>query len=377
MFERPEAFLLLFLFLLLFSFSRWRKRKASLGFPNLASLNSKIPKPSWLKKNFVPLTGGLAIFFFVLALVNPLHNVERSREVKETRLIVMVEDLSGSMYSETDGISKVNLSLNAAKKFVDLRLSEEINSDYISLIAFASYSKLITPFTNDPNVILRGINLLRRDDCEVGSGTEASEAIWLSINLFLNYLPKDERPTVGELMSMRNSLYGGDGGDVWLPESLREKDFGKGKILVFMSDGEFYLPSPSQGSVKANYYGYGYSSSYTPNLVRAVRLMRLLGIKCYFLLTEPNLDDRIKNELFSISKHRNVNSVGHIFELEENLGNINKIYRQIDELEKTELILQGFSQKKGGGNLFFHIGLMFFLLHIFFRYIKNFRKIET
>ena len=370
MFQRPEAFLLLLLLLPLLLLRR--KKKNQLGFPNLKGLTSKIPQASWMKRNLLKVLEALTITLFVIALANPLQTVEKSREVKETRLIVMVEDLSGSMYSEVDPDNpnserKYVLVLNAAHKFAGLRFdnTKEPSSDYLALIAFADYAKLICPFTNDMDIINRRIEFLKKNDGQVGSGTEVSEAVWLTINLFINYLPKEERPTAGEIMSMKESLIGNDEGDIWIPKSLRGKDFGKGKIAIFLSDGEFYISGAYDTRGKM------------PNAVRAIRLMRMLGIKSYFILMKPEVDPRVEQAITSAKNEKELKTAGQILALKTDMSNVDKVYDKVNELEKTQLILEDFRQKKGTSWEFTLLGFISLVIYAFLNYSKSFRRIET
>ena len=376
MFQRPEAFLLLFLFILLLLF----RKKVSLGFPNLKGLKAKVPQASWTKRNLIKVLSALTFALFVLALANPLYTVEKSREVKETRLIVLVKDLSGSMSSDISGNyytssskRKYEIALDAGKKFVDLRLEDAESSDYLALIAFADYAKLASPFTDDPNIIKKKLDDISpgtqyHKDMGIGTCTEASEAIWLCINLFLNYLPKDERPSVGELMSMKESLLGPDDGEIWLPPSLQGKDFGTGKVIIMMSDGEFYI----QDTV----YEYHYVSSH-PNIVRAIRLMRKLGIRGYFLLTDTGINERIKQAITMASDAKDLETAGQIFELKADMSNIEQVYQKIHELEKTKLVLEGYEQTKGTSRFFTLLGILSLLCLAFLAYSRFFRKLEN
>lgn len=371
MFQRPEAFLLLLLLLPLLLLRR--KRKNLLGFPNLKGLTSKIPQASWIKRNLLKVLEALTIILFVIALANPLQTVEKSREVKETRLIVLVEDLSGSMYGYTNSENpnsekKYILVLNSAHKFAGLRFdnTKEPSSDYLAIIAFADYSKLICPFTNDMEIIHRRIEFLKHNDGQVGSGTEISEAVWLTINLFINYLPKEERPTAGEIMSLKEALVGDDDGDIWIPKSLRDKDFGKGKIAIFLSDGEFYLSTAYDTVGKK------------PNAIRAIRLMRMLGIKSYFILMNLNVvDPRVEKAVTSAKNEKELKTAGQILALKQDMSNIDKVYDNINELEKTQLILEDFRQKKGTSWAFTLLGFISLVIYAFLNYSKPFRRIEN
>lgn len=373
MFQRPEAFLLLLLFLLVLWIER--KRKESVHFPNLAAMKSHVPQASWAKRNLVPLLGALAFSSFVIALADPMYTVQRSREVKETRLIVLVEDMSGSMESyvgTSDGsgfdyesnkpsepyIKKCELALDGAKKFVSLRLN-----DYIALIAFADYAKLASPFTIDHEIIAQKLDDLRPEskyakDMDVGSGTNAAEAIWLVINLFINQMPKKDRPSVGELMDMRASLYGStEKGELYIPPSLRGKDFGKGKVLVLLSDGEFYIEDKGL------------------NVLRAIKLMRHLGIKSYFLLINKDIDSRVEQAV-TLADSKDLETAGMIFPLEPNLSNVQLVYSLINELEKTKVVVEKVDSKKSGSEFFVLLGLAILLGHVFLKYSKKFRKPE-
>ncbi|MBM3199967.1 VWA domain-containing protein [Candidatus Woesearchaeota archaeon] len=369
MLQRPEAFLLLLLLLPLLLLRK--KKKNQLGFPNLKGLTSKIPQASWMKRNLLKILEALTITLFVIALANPLQTVEKSREVKETRLIVIVEDLSGSMYNSVDYYnpslgSRHILALDSAHKFAGLRFdnTKEPSSDYLALIAFADYSKLICPFTNDMEIIHRRIEFLKVNDGQVGGGTEISEAVWLTINLFINYLPKEERPTVGEIMSMKEALIGNDEGDIWLPKSLKGKDFGKGKIAIILSDGEFYISSAYDIRGK------------TPNAIRAIRLMRMLGIKSYFILMNPQVDPRLEKAITSAKNEKELRTAGQILALKPDMSNIDRVYDKINELEKTQLILEDFRQKKGTSWAFTLLGFVSLVVYAFLSYSKPFRRIE-
>lgn len=379
LFQNPIAFLLLPLFFFLL----WLKsrKKETIGFPNLTTLKEKEPKVSWLKKklirlerNLVPLLKIVVISIFVVALANPLYSIDKVRKVKETRLILHVQDASGSMtpgyrgnmYSRSLSC-KSDVAIDGAKRFMELR-----SDDYMALIAFASNARLITPgFTTDYNLIKKKLEDIRWNtrytrDMELGGSTEAGEALWLSLSLFLNYLPREERPSVSELMDMRDSLISSEGSeDFYIPPSLREKDFGKGKIVILYTDAEF------------EYYA---SSSERLNVLKLVRLLRHFGIKIYLLLADTSperIDVRLINAITLAENKEELKTAGKVFPLKgDDLSGVNTVFDQINELEKTELVLENYDETKGLRHVSTLVGIFFLLGYMFLKYHNRFRKPE-
>ena len=371
-FQYPIAFLLL----PLFSFLLWLKsgKKESVGFPNLTTLQERIPQASWYKRHLVPLLGVITISIFVVALVNPNYSIEKVREVKETRLMIKVQDLSGSMEPyrspgpDRKIICKADVALEGAKRFIDLR-----PHDYIALIAFASYAKLVTPgFITDHKLIQKKLNDIRPGtECNkhmyLGDSTDAAEAFWLSLSLFLNSLPSNERPSLGEIMDMRVSLMSSEeGGDFYIPPSLRGKDFGKGRIVIFYTDGQF------------DYYSYAYTERL--NVLKLIRLMRHFGIKIYLLLADTKLKDvdhRLINTITLARDKEELKTAGKVFTLQgDDLSSVNTVYDQINELEKTKLVVENYNEIRGTMQILTLIGIVFLLGYIFLKYHNRFRRPE-
>lgn len=373
LFQNPIAFLLLPLFFFLL----WLKsrKKETIGFPNLTTLKEKTPQASWLKRNLVPLLKIVTISIFVVALANSLYSIEKVREIKETRLILHVQDASGSMTPGYRGLMydgsslrcKSDVAIDGAKRFMELR-----SDDYMALIAFASSAKLITPgFTTDHSLIKKKLDDIRwntkyNKDMELGGSTEAGEALWLSLSLFLNYLPREERIPVSELMDMRDSLLSSEGTeDFYIPPSLRGKDFGKGRIVIFYTDAEF------------DYYA---SSTERLNVLKLVRLLRQFGIKIYLLLADTSLeriDVQLINAITLANNKEELKTAGKIFPIKgDDLSGVNTVFDQINELEKTELILESYDETKGLRHVLTLIGIFFLLGYMLLKYHNRFRKPE-
>lgn len=372
LFQNPIAFLLLPLFFFLL----WLKsrRKENIGFPNLTTLKEKAPQASWFKRRLVPLLKIVTISIFVVALANPLYSVEKVREVKETRLILHVQDVSGSMTPGYRGIMysrslrcKSDVAIDGAKRFMELR-----SDDYMALIAFASSARLITPgFTTDHNLIKKKLDAIRWDtdynrNMGIGGSTEAGEALWLSLSLFLNYLPREERPSVRELMDMRDSLFSSEGTeDFYIPHSLREKDFGKGKIVILYTDAEFDYYAPSSDRL---------------NVLKLVRLLRHFGIKIYLLLADTSperVDVRLINAITLANNKEELKTAGKIFPIKgDDLSGVNAVFDQINELEKTQLVLESYDETKGLRHVLTLVGIFFLLGYMFLKYHNRFRKPE-
>lgn len=373
LFQNPIALLLLPLFF----FILWLKsrKKETIGFPNLTTLKEKAPQASWLKRNLVPLLKIVTISIFVVALANPLYSVEKVREVKETRLILHVQDTSGSMTPGYRGMMysralrcKSDVAIDGAKRFMELR-----SDDYMALIAFASSAKLVTPgFTTDYNLIKKKLEDIRWNTqynkaMELGGSTEAGEALWLSLSLFLNYLPREERISVSDLMDMRYSLISSEGvEDFYIPPSLREKDFGKGRIVILYTDAEF------------DYYA---TSDERLNVLKLVRLLRHFGIKIYLVLADTSLERinvQLINAITLAGNKEELKTAGRIFPIKgDDLSGVNTVFDQINELEKTELILESYDETRGLRHVLTLVGI-FFLLggYMLLKYHNSFRKPE-
>ena len=322
--EYPLALLLLLLAPLFLVLRRHTRLKLPFPaiFPEMASL-----RPGFWKRNYNGILFSLVYACLVLSLVNPGYSKETVEDFIESKWLFLALDLSGSMkrpVSRFSDQSLGDLALDGIASFIDMRRDK----DYIGLVAFSSYAKLLAPLTFDKDLLKAKLALVRSKnnsriyrELGAGGGTNASEAVWLSLSAFFSMLPEENRLSVEQIAGMRGFLLGAPGALLDIPQKIRHATPGKGMAVILFTDGRI---EPTQ---RAHVRRGG-----LPNLVNIITLMKAIGVRFYIISVGGEIDEAVEKAMEPTADEA---SVGRIFVTSKGLNRdqIEEVYREIDILE--------------------------------------------
>lgn len=315
-FETPWALLGLLVPLLLYAWRRWRGRKrAAVSFSSLA--NARRVEYSW-RRQLVWLPGAfrfLAWCLLCLALARPQAGREQIRDASQGIAIQMLLDRSSSMSQEMEYDNRRMNRLEAVKSvfasFVfgdkDKRLPGRPN-DLVGMITFARYPDTICPLTLGHATLrpfLEGVQLanIRSED-----GTNIGDALALAAARLQTAEETLARQTRKDASTYKI----------------------KSKVIILLTDGENNcgkrsIAEAAELAVKWNIkvYAVGVSGGHGANVINT-----LLGQFKVAANTAP-FDTRPLQEL--------AEKTGGIFRLATDSESLLAIYREIDQLERSEV----------------------------------------
>lgn len=277
--------------------------KTIISFPHVGSLTD-ISSIKTLLLRWLPIFRYLSLGFLTLALARPQQILKEENINAEGIDIVMALDISGSMSERDFYPNRLEASKKIAAKFVDKR-----SDDRIGLVVFAEESFTFSPLTTDHMTLKNFMS-----DIDFGIIGEGGTAIGLGLASSINCLRDSES---------------------------------KSKIIVFLTDGVDY--------------GRGYISPKT-----AIEIAKKFDIKVYtigvgkqthrmtFRGREKLLDEELLMEIAS--------QTGGEYYRAKNEVDLNKIYDEIDILEKTEFEFSTFTRYTELFRQFLLAGLIFLLL---------------
>lgn len=316
-FETPWALLGLLVPLLFSGWRRWRRSKrAAVSFSSLAKAR-RAASHSW-RSRFVWLPGGLRLLawcLLCLALARPQAGREQIHDASQGIAIQMVLDRSTSMSQEMEYDSRRMNRLEAVKSvfasFVfgdkDKKLPGRPN-DLIGMITFARYPDTICPLTLGHAALrpfLEGIQLvnLRSED-----GTNIGDALALAA----------ARLQTAEETLARQTRKDADSYEI------------KSKVIILLTDGENNCGKRSIAEAAElatkwgiKVYAIGVSGGHGANVIST-----LLG-QFRVAANAASFDTRPLQEL--------AEKTGGLFRLATDSESLLAIYREIDQLERSEV----------------------------------------
>jgi Ca-activated chloride channel family protein len=293
--------LLLWLAVPLLVFIRyWPRRRPALTFSD-SRLLAGLPT-SWAMhaRRLLPVLYGIGLALLVLAIARPQKGLQESRVRTEAVDIVLLVDVSTSMRAEDLG-SGVNRNMNRldAAKEVIRTFVEERPEDRIGMVAFAALPYTVSPLTLDHGWLIKRMEDLRTGMLE--DGTAIGDALASAIN------------------------------------RLRDSE-AKSKLVILLTDGVNNMGSLSPDNaaqaakaldIKVYTVGAG-----APGLVR-------------FPVQDPFGGTRYvrqRSEIDEATLKTIADTTGGLYFRATNLRELEKIYQQIDEMEKTEIEVEKFTR---------------------------------
>ncbi len=358
-----------FFLLLLLPVLLWLKRKTRerLSVPSVGPWIEEY-RPGFRKRYLDELFLSVIFLAVVLSLANIGYSRELSEEFFESKWIFLALDVSGSMRRQVSQYSREtlgDLALDGAESFIDMRGKD----DYIGIVGFSSYPRLIAPLTFDRNLLKKKLELLRPGnqsqlyrELSAGGGTNASEAVWLALSAFFSMLPEKNRMSIEDIARLRTFLLGSPGAELDIPERLKATTLGRGMAVILFTDGRI------EPSLRA----HGHRN--TPNLVNVIRLMKTIGIKLYIIAVGGDIDEAVKR---AMAGNGSSGTAGKIFVTSKfmNKATVGEVYREIDRLEKNKNLTRVVLVTRSTKNVFAALALLLMTAHLLIRCRPGWRRI--
>jgi hypothetical protein len=286
----------------------------------------------------------------------------------ESKWIMIVQDLSGSMGRPAGGATRMTLgdvALEGAERFVEMRDED----DLIGVVAFSSFARLISPPTFDKDILKKKLFLMSRKSDSIvhrelvlGGATNASYAAWLALSVFFVLLPEEAQLSIDEIDRLRHSLLGQTLRRVEIPERLRRINFGHGMAIVLFTDGRIEANKSDEDVRKG-----------LPNFVNVVHLIQQLGVRLYLIVVGGDVNPEVK---MAIETSNGSGPVGQIFYMPRTFQGekIEEVYKKIDEMEKNRLLTRIQKKKRETRWAFSWIAWGLLAAYCFVRLTPRFRR---
>jgi len=344
-----------------------RKHVRATGFSDVALLGKEL-QPGVVKQYGPECLGVLFMIALVLAIGNIQYASYWEKTYLESKWIMIVQDLSGSMGRPAGGESGMTLgdvALQGAESFVEGRHED----DLIGVVAFSSFARLISPPTFDKEILKKKLFLMSRKsdsivhrELTLGGATNASYAAWLALSVFFVLLPEESQLSIDEIDTLRYSLLGRTLRRVEVPEKLRKVRFGHGMAIVLFTDGRIEANKSDEDVRKG-----------LPNFVNVVKLIQQLGVKLYLIVVGGDVNQEVK---MAIESANGSGSVGQIFYMPRTFQGekIEEVYEKIDDMEKNRLLTRIQKKKRETRRLFAWIAWGLLCAYCFVRLTPWFRR---
>jgi len=288
----PLMLILIFLIPGLLYLRYSRRRRPAMQFSDGHTL-SRIPV-SWaiIAQPLLPVLYGLGTLFLIIALARPQKGLDESRIRTEAVDIVLLVDVSTSMRAEDLSGRFAHMNrLDAAKKVIRTFI-ENRPDDRIGMVAFAAMPYTVSPLTLDHGWLIR-----RMEDLKTGmleDGTAIGDAIASAVN------------------RLRDSV-------------------AKSKVVILLTDG-----MSNQGVLSPE---------------NAAQAAKAMDIKVYTIgagttgIVRVPVDDpfggrqyiRQRSEIDEATLRRIAKITEAQYFRATSLESLEKVYKEIDEMEKTEI----------------------------------------
>ena len=319
-FNSPEAFILLLLAPLIgiIYFFRIRNRYVTI---KLSSLQAIQGTPSWRGK-FQPLLTILRFLVFIMliiALARPKKAMQEEKVNAEGIDIFLVMDLSLSMLAQDFKPNRLEVSKRIASEFVDRR-----KYDRIGLAVFAGEAFTQCPLTTDHRILKEFLSGIQYGILEDGT------AIGMGLATAVNRIKDGEA---------------------------------KSKVVILLTDGEnnsgYIQPMTAteiaeEFSVKVYTIGIGSDG-------KALMPSQVFGNGQFrFGMAKVDFDEDLLKKIAQLT--------GGKYYRAKSVESLERIYAEIDQLEKTELEITSIKREIEAFHIFAFLGLFLLGLEILLRY---------
>ncbi|MBW1645241.1 MAG: VWA domain-containing protein [Deltaproteobacteria bacterium] len=259
---------------------RRRRRQPGLPFAPVGLFAAQL-RPAPVKTRLPAWLGTLLLLLLILAAAGFHYSQTIIHHTRESRWLMLVQDLSGSTRrpSGSPGKTLGDIALDGLKNFVRQRPPE----DLIGLVAFSSYARLLAPLTFDREIIMDKLNQLDRHSTNpvvrrlsAGGATNVSYAVWLAMCSFFMTLPQEQRPSFAELRDLRLRLAGRR--EVAVPAPLQVLAGRKGLAIILFTDGRIKATAASRD---------------LPDFITLGMLLKKLGIHLYLIAVDGRVDGQV------------------------------------------------------------------------------------
>ncbi len=316
-----------------------RKYSIRTGFSRVSALGRDL-QPGPFKAYGADVLAGAAMALIVLAVANVQYSSYWQKTYLESRWIMMVQDLSGSMgrpSDETGSETLGDVALEGAHVFIDMRRKD----DLIGIVAFSNTAQLIAPPSFDKEILTKKLELLSRKsdspifrELTVGGETNASYAAWLAVCVFFMFLPEESQPSYEQINDLRYSLMGRSTDAIDIPDKLKKINFGQGMAIVLFTDGRIEVNKSAEDVQKG-----------LLNFVNVIELVKKLGIKLYFIVVGGDVNSEVR---LALEGPTGESSAGHIFYMPHTFDRmqITAVYNKINNMEQNRLLVKLEKRKK-------------------------------
>jgi len=316
-----------------------RKYTVRTGFSRVSALGRDL-RPGPIKAYGADLLAGAAMVLIVLAVANIQYSSYWQKTYLESKWIMLVQDLSGSMgrpSDETGSVTLGDVALEGTRAFIDMRRKD----DLIGIIAFSNTAQLIAPPSFDREILRKKLELLSRKsdstvfrELTVGGETNASYAAWLAVCVFFMFLPEESQPSYEQINDLRYSLMGRSDTAINIPDKLKKINFGQGMAIVLFTDGRIEANKSAEDVQKG-----------LLNFVNVIGLVKKLGIKLYFIVVGGDVISEVR---LALEGPTGESSAGHIFYMPRTFDRkkITEVYNKINEMEENRLLVKLEKRKK-------------------------------
>lgn len=317
-FKNPEYLFLLLLLIPMIIWYFWELREtdASMQISSVKKLKRK-QKSARMRFRHLPfILRVLALSFLVIALARPQSSVQWRSESREGIDIMMAMDISTSMLAEDLKPNRLEAAKKVATEFILSR-----PNDNIGLIIFASESFTQCPLTTDHAVL---------------------------VNLFTNVRTGMVTDGTAIGLGLANAV-----------NRLRESK-SKSKVVILLTDGSNNAGdiAPLTAAEIAKTYGVrvyaiGVGTHGTINMP----IHTPFGVR--YQQVKSDFDEETLKGIAELTG-------GQYFQA-DNTAALRAVYREIDELEKTKISVQEYSNKSELYFIFALLALLFFFAEVFLK----------
>lgn len=318
-FSSPYWLLLLALIplMLLYKFYSKREEIEPMTFSTLESISGLF---SWKEKaiKYLPILRYLAVAALIVAMARPQQTLKEEVVKAEGIDIILAMDLSSSMLAKDFDPDRLTVSKDVAAKFVDKR-----EYDRIGLVVFAGTSFTQTPLTTDHNILK---DFLANLECGM---LDDGTAIGMGLATAANRL-KDSKS--------------------------------KSKVIILLTDGvnnAGYIKPLTAAEIAKEYGMKVYTIGVGTTGAALTPVNRRNDGKFVFGMSKVNIDEKLLAEISTMTGGRYFRATDEAM--------LNRIYDEIDQLEKTEMEVNVFKRYKDIFRIPLMIALCLLLLEFLLR----------